>query len=240
MDNIEKLQKMIDEVDNIVFFGGAGVSTESGIKDFRSKDGLYNMKSKYSTSVENLLSSNMFYNDPKTFYEFYKEYMNSLDFKPNITHLYLKKLEDKGKLKNIVTQNIDGLHTKAGNKFVSEIHGTIYENHCVKCHKFYDAKYVFSSEGIPKCTCGGIIKPDVTLYGEMLPSGAYSNALYSISNAELLIVAGTSLTVEPASSMINYFDGKYLAIINKDETPYDFKADLVIHDALKNVFGKLK
>jgi NAD-dependent deacetylase len=165
--------------------------------------------------------------------------MNSINVKPNITHKYLKKLEDSGKLKAIITQNIDGLHTKAGNKNVYEIHGTIYKNYCLNCNKEYDANYVFKSNGIPKCKCGGLIKPNVVLYGEMLPEDEYMNSLKAISNADMLLVLGTSLTVYPASSMINYFKGKYLVIINKDKTEYDYKADLVINKKLSEVFNKL-
>ena len=237
MDKIQKLQKMIDESNKIVFFSGAGVSTDSGIKDFRSKDGIYSLKLKYSP--EYMLSSEMFYKNTKEFYEFYKKTFNTLDIKPNITHEYLKKLEDKGKLKAIVTQNIDGLHTKAGNKKVYEIHGTIHENYCLDCHKFFDASYVFNSKDIPKCDrCLGTIKPSVILYGEMLPD-CYVDSINAIHDSDMLIVAGTSLTVEPASSLINYFHGKYLVIINNTATPYDYKADLLIHDNLKKIFSKL-
>ncbi len=238
MSDIEKLQKMIDESNNIVFFSGAGVSTDSGIKDFRSPDGLYNMKYKYPP--EFMLSSDCFYGMPDEFYKFYKEYLNCLDIKPNVTHKYLKKLEDKNKLSAIITQNIDGLHTKAGNKKVYEIHGTIYKNHCAKCKKEYNGEYIFESKDIPKCTCGGIIKPDVVLYGEMLPERAYNESLKAISNADMLIVAGTSLTVYPASGMVNLFNGKYLVIINKDKTTLDTRANLVINRNLKEVFEKLK
>jgi NAD-dependent deacetylase len=237
MNEIEQLQKMIDESNNIVFFGGAGVSTESGVKDFRSKDGLYNMKLSYP--VEMMLSSEMFYTHPKEFYEFYKKYMNCLNIEPNITHKFLKKLEDQNKLKAIVTQNIDGLHQKAGSKNVLEIHGTTYKNHCLKCNKEYSAEYVFHANGIPMCECGGMIKPDVVLYGEMLPE-SYSVAQNYIYKAELLIVAGTSLTVEPAASLIKLFHGKHLVIINKDKTNYDNCAELVINKSLKDVFSKLK
>lgn len=238
MSDIDKLQEMIDKSKKIVFFGGAGVSTDSGIKDFRSSDGLYNMKYKYP--VEMMLSSNMFYQDTESFYEFYKDNFNCLDIKPNITHKYLKKLEDNNKLLGVVTQNIDGLHSKAGSKNVYEVHGTILKNHCLNCNKLYDAKYIFDSKGIPKCTCGGIIKPDVVLYGEMLPEKDFSNSCKIIREADLLIVAGTSLTVQPACGMIDLFHGKYLVIINKTPTPYDRFADLVIHDNLSKVFGELK
>lgn len=240
MDKIELLQKMIDESNNIVVFTGAGISTESGIKDFRSKDGIYNMVStKYKVFPEYMLCSSFLYNYPKEFYEFYKKNLNCLNALPNITHNYLKKLEDMGKLKAVITQNIDGLHTKAGNKKVYEIHGTIYRNYCIDCKKEYSADYVFNSIGIPKCECGGIIRPDVVLYGEMLPERAYNQSILELYNADMLIVIGTSLTVHPACSMINVFQGKYLVIINKDETSFDNRATLVINDSLKNVFSKL-
>ena len=237
MDKIERLQKIIDESNNIVFFGGAGVSTDSGIKDFRGENGLY--KEDLDVEPEYLLSIRCFSKEPDRFFEFYKNAMNGVNALPNITHKYLKKLEDKVALKAIITQNIDGLHQKAGSKKVYEIHGSIYQNHCIKCHKFYPAKYVFESKGIPKCTCGGIIKPDVTLYGEMLPE-SYIHAQYFLKEADTLIVAGTSLTVEPASSLIRLFNGTHLVIINNTETPYDHLADLVIHDNLKDVFSKLR
>lgn len=236
MDKIDKLERIIKESDNIVFFGGAGVSTESGIKDFRSEDGLYKMKFKYPAEV--MLSSGFFYKETEEFYKFYKEYMNSLGAKPNITHKYLTKLEEMGKLKAIVTQNIDGLHQAAKSKNVLEVHGSIHRNYCLKCHKEYDAKYVFESIGIPKCTCGGIIKPDVVLYGESL-SEDFIKAMKYIDKADTLIVAGTSLTVEPASSLVRVFHGKHLIIINKDDTYYDDLAEIVIHDKLSNVFTRL-
>ena len=240
MNKVEELQKMIDEVDNIVVFSGAGTSTESGLKDFRSKDGLYNQKNKYDFPPEYLLSNSCFYNNTDIFFEYYKENLNCSNIEPNITHKYLKKLEDIGKLKAIITQNIDGLHTKAGNKNVYEIHGTISKNTCLKCKKVYDADYVFNSIGIPKCTCGGIVKPNVVLYGEMLPEDAYSKSVESVYNADMLIVIGSSLTVYPASGLVELFKGKYLVIINLDETTYDYRANLVIHDKLSNVFNKLK
>ena len=237
MDKIERLQKIIDESNNMDFFGGAGISTDSGIKDFRGENGLY--KENLDVEPEYLLSIRCFSNEPDRFFAFYKSAMNGVNALPNITHEYLKKLEDKGVLKAIITQNIDGLHQKAGSKNVYEIHGSIYQNHCTKCQKSYPAKYVFESQGIPKCTCGGIIKPDVTLYGEMLPE-AFIHAQYLIKEADTLIVAGTSLTVEPASSLIKLFKGHHLVIINNTETPYDHLADLVIHDNLKDVFSKLR
>lgn len=233
---LEEFKKIINESNNIVFFGGAGVSTESGIPDFRSKDGLYNQK--YDYPPEEILSHTFFYNNTEEFYKFYKDKMNSLNIKPNITHIKLKELEDKGKLKCVITQNIDGLHTKAGSKNVLEIHGTIYNNYCDKCHKYYDAEYVFKSNGIPKCSCGGIIKPDVVLYEEPL-NESFEEAIYYISKCDTLIVAGTSLTVYPAASLIRYFNGKNLILINKDKTPYDDIATLVIHKNMSEVFKEL-
>lgn len=236
-ESIKKLQKMIDESSNIVFFGGAGVSTDSGMKDFRSKDGLYNVKS--DQPAEYMLSSTCFYQEPEKFYDYYKSNMNSTKYKPNITHEYLAKLEKTGKLKAIVTQNIDGLHQKAGSKNVLEVHDTVEKNHCLKCNKFYSSAYVFDSTGIPKCECGGIIKPDVVLYGEMLPE-TYITAQRYIYEADMLIVAGTSLVVEPASSLVKLFHGKNLVILNNEKTPYDTRANLVIHHNLKDIFSKLK
>lgn len=239
MKDIDKLKEMIEDSNNIVFFGGAGVSTDSGIPDFRSSDGLYKEKNKYNFPPEYLLSNDCFYNNNDIFYEYYKDKMNCLKYEPNITHKYLKKLEDDGKLKMIVTQNIDGLHSKAGSKNICEIHGTVYKNHCTKCNKEYDAEYVFNSKGIPTCTCGGIIKPDVVLYGETLPEDAYATSIESIANADMLIVAGTSLSVYPAAGLVNLFRGKYLVIINNDKTSYDNKADLIINERLSKVFEKL-
>ena len=238
MDDISRLQKMIDECNDIVFFGGAGVSTESGLKDFRSKDGLYNMKYKYPP--EEILSHSFFINNTEEFFKFYKDKMNALNVLPNICHEYLTKLEKTGKLKAIITQNIDGLHQKSGSRNVLELHGTIYKNHCTKCGKQYDAVYVFNSKGTPKCECGGIIKPKVVLYEEALDDEVVDKAIDEISKAELLIVAGTSLTVYPASSFVRYFKGKYLVIINNDETNYDDMANLVIHKRIGDIFKKIK
>lgn len=231
-----KLKEIINSSNNIVFFGGAGVSTDSGLKDFRGENGLY--KEKYEKSAEYYLSIGCFYNNPKEFYSFYKRNMNTIGIKPNITHYYLAKLEKEGKLKAIITQNIDGLHQKAGSKNVIEIHGTIEKNHCIKCGKEYNSQYVFNSDDIPVCKCGGIIKPDVVLYGEMLPE-CFDLAMSYIYNADTLIVAGTSLTVEPASGLVKLFKGKNLVIINKTPTAYDNLATLVIHDSLKNVIGEI-
>lgn len=238
MDKIEKLQTLIDKAKNIVFFGGAGVSTESGIKDFRSKDGLYRQKFDYPPEV--YLSRSFFNQHPDLFYQFYREKLNCLETKPNICHNYLVKLENEGKLSAIITQNIDGLHEKAGSKKVLPIHGTIYKNHCLNCHKFYEAEAVFNSKGIPRCSCGGIIKPDVVLYEENLDENMIIKAIDAIKNCDLLIVAGTSLVVYPAASFINYYRGNNLVIINKDITSFDKKANLVINDSLGNVFSKLK
>lgn len=238
MENkIQKFKQLVSENNNIVFFGGAGVSTESGIPDFRSKDGLYNQQYKYPP--ETILSHTFFIRNTDEFYKFYKAKMNCLKYEPNITHIKLAELENKGKLKAVVSQNIDGLHQKAGSKIVYELHGSVLRNYCMNCHKFYDAEYVFNSDGIPKCSCGGIIKPDVVLYEEGLNNDTFDGAISSISNADMLIVAGTSLTVQPASSLINYFRGKNLVLINRDTTPYDYKADLVINDGLGTVFKEI-
>ena len=236
-NDVEKLQKMIDESNNIVFFGGAGVSTESGIKDFRSADGLYNEKSKIPPEV--ILSAGFFYANTEDFYKFYRDKLNCLDKEPNVTHKYLAKLEKKGKLKCVITQNIDGLHQKAGSKTVYELHGSIYRNYCIKCNKFYGPEKIFNTKGVPKCECGGIIKPDVVLYGEMLPEDL-TLAQNAIMKADMMIVAGSSLTVYPASGLIHFFRGKNLVIINRSTTDYDRIANLVINDSLGNVFSKLK
>ena len=238
MENkIEQLKKMINDSNNIVFFGGAGVSTESGIPDFRSEDGLYNQHYKYPP--EEILSHTFFMKHMDEFYTFYKDKLNSLKYEPNITHLKLAKLEHQGKLKAIVTQNIDGLHQKAGSKVVYELHGSVLRNYCMKCNKFYDADYVFNSEGIPRCNCGGVIKPDVVLYEEGLDDTTVNNSITAIEKADMLIVAGTSLMVYPASGLINYFKGKYLVLINRSSTPYDHMADLVINASLGEVFKQI-
>ena len=234
MKEINELQKIIDNSSNIVFFSGAGISTLSGIKDFRSKDGLYNMKYKYDPEM--ILSSAFFYAKTDEFYKFYRDKLNALDVKPNIIHEFFAKLEKKKKMLGVITQNIDGLHTKAGSKKVYELHGTIYDNYCVRCNKYYSGEYVFNSKGVPKCECGGIIKPKVVLYGEMLDEDVISGSIKILKEADTLIVAGTSLTVYPASGFIDYFRGKNLVIINRDATSSDYKASLVIHDELKNVF----
>ncbi len=234
---IDELINLINHSNNIVVFTGAGVSTSSGIKDFRSKDGLYNMKYKYP--VELILSHTFFINDTEEFYRFYKDKLNCVYKRPNICHKYLKKLEDLGKLKGIITQNIDGLHTKAGCKKVYELHGTIYENYCMKCNKKYNHRIVFNSEEIPICKCGGIIKPNVVLYGEALNDKIMNESIKLISNSDLLIVIGTSLTVYPAASLVDFYKGKNLVIINRDDTNYNNKATLVINKDIKEVFEEL-
>ena len=237
-EKIDTLKKWIEESKNIVFFGGAGVSTESGIPDFRSKDGLYNQK--YKFPPEEILSHTFFMNNTEEFYKFYKDKMNSLKYQPNITHKKLAEWENAGKLNAVVTQNIDGLHQKAGSKKVYELHGSVLRNYCMKCHKFYDAEFVFNSKDVPTCECGGIIKPDVVLYEEPLNEETMMKAIIAISQADMLIVGGTSLTVQPASSLINYYQGKKLVLINKDTTSYDNIANLVINDGLGKVLNHCK
>lgn len=234
---IELLKNIIENSTNIVFFGGAGVSTESGIPDFRSKDGLYNQK--YKFPPEEILSHHFFVNNTADFYEFYKNKMNSLKYAPNITHIKLAELENKGILKGVITQNIDGLHQKAGSKNVLELHGSVYRNYCMKCNKFYDSNYVFDSKNIPYCECGGIIKPDVVLYEESLDYTVLENSISLISSCDTLIIGGTSLTVYPASGLIKYFKGRNLILINKDVTSFDKIASLVINDSLGNVFSNI-
>ena len=236
-EKITQFVELIDKSNNIVFFGGAGVSTESGIPDFRSEDGLYNQKYKYPP--EEILSHTFFMNNTAEFYKFYKDKMNCLKYEPNITHKKLADLEKKGKLKAVITQNIDGLHQKAGSKNVFELHGSVLRNYCMKCHKFYDAEFVFESNEIPKCSCGGIIKPDVVLYEECLDDETIEKAILAIQNADVMIIAGTSLTVYPASGLVNYYKGNKLVLINRDKTQYDSRANLVINDSLGNVFKNI-
>ena len=236
-EKINQLKDLINESNNIVFFGGAGVSTESGIPDFRSKDGLYNQK--YTYPPELILSHTFFMAKTKDFYDFYRDKMNSLKYEPNTTHIKLAEMEKEGKLKAVVTQNIDGLHQKAGSKNVFELHGSVLRNYCMKCKKFYDAEYIFNSNDIPKCECGGIVKPDVVLYEEGLNEDTIEGAISAIENADMLIIGGTSLTVYPASGLINYYKGNKLVLINRDETNYDKRANLVINDSLGKVFSEL-
>ena len=238
MDKREELQRMIDESQNIVFFGGAGVSTESNIPDFRSADGLF--RENYSYPPERIVSHTFFVQKPEIFYEFYKEKMMFLDVKPNKAHLKLAELEQAGKLKAVITQNIDGLHQMAGSKQVLELHGSIHRNYCQKCKKFYDGEYVKEAEGIPKCDCGGVIKPDVVLYEEGLDNEIISQSIRAISEADMLIIGGTSLVVYPAAGFIDYFRGKYLVVINKSATPRDAHADLCIQEPIGEVLDCIK
>ena len=238
MDDINTLIKWIKESKKTVFFGGAGVSTESGLKDFRSKDGLYNEK--YDYPPEEILSHSFFMNKTNEFYKFYRDKLDTRKFKPNITHEVLALMEEKGLLSSVITQNIDGFHQDAGSKRVLELHGSIKRNYCMDCGKFYDEKIVFESTDIPKCSCGGIIKPDVVLYEEGLDSETIKETVNEISNCDLLIIGGTSLNVYPAASFINYFRGQHLVLINRDITQYDHLCDLVIHDNLGKVFEQIK
>ena len=245
MENkIQELTNIIKNSKNIVFFGGAGVSTESGIPDFRSADGLYSSKYDRKFSPEEILSHNFFYSHTNDFYKFYKDKMIYTKAKPNPAHIVLAQLEKMGKLKAIITQNIDGLHQMAGSKNVFELHGSVYRNYCTNCYRSYDLDYIIKSKDIPKCEiCGGTIKPDVVLYGEALDNNVINGALNAIKNADTLIIGGTSLVVYPAAGFIDYFRGKNLILINKSSTQYDNKANLVINDSigkvLKSVFDKL-
>jgi NAD-dependent deacetylase len=237
MDKIKELQKIINESTGIVFFGGAGVSTESGIPDFRSQDGLYNQK--YDYPPEEILSHHFFMEHTKEFYRFYKDKLNTKGFSPNITHITLASLEKKGKVHSVITQNIDGFHQEAGSQNVLELHGSIKRNYCMDCHRFYDDQYVFSSLDIPTCSCGGIIKPDVVLYEESLNEDDIVNAVRQIGDCDMLIVVGTSLVVYPAAGFVRYYNGNKLVLLNKSETQYDLKANLVIHDDIKNIIEEL-
>lgn len=238
MSQIEQLQKLIDESKRIVFFGGAGVSTESGIPDFRSTDGLYHQK--YDFPPETILSHTFFMKKTEEFYRFYKDKMICLDAKPNAAHLKLAELEAAGKLTAVVTQNIDGLHQLGGSKKVLELHGSVLRNYCMRCGKFYDAEYILNSEGTPKCDCGGTVKPDVVLYEEGLDDQVMSEAIYHISNADLLIIGGTSLVVYPAAGMIRYFRGNRLVLLNKSTTSADENATLCIRESIGQVLDQIK
>lgn len=236
---IQQLQNMIDESSNIVFFGGAGVSTESNIPDFRSADGIYHQQYKYSP--EEVVSHSFFVRNTEAFYDFYKEKMMILDAKPNPAHLKLAELEKAGKLKAVVTQNIDGLHQAAGSRNVYELHGSIMRNYCMNCNAFYDAAYVKMSVGVPRCkACGGLVKPDVVLYEEGLDQDTIQGAVSAISSADMLIIGGTSLVVYPAAGFIDYFRGKYLVVINKSETGRSVKADLTISAPIGEILGKIR
>ena len=242
-ERLEKLQTILDEARSVVFFGGAGVSTESGIPDFRSKDGLYNQHDvqfdKYPP--EYLLSHSCLYDQPKVFFEYYRQKMDVRTIKPNITHIKLAEMEKAGKLTCVITQNIDGLHQKAGSKNVYEVHGTTQRVYCDRCKKEYPADLLFTStEPVPHCSCGGMLRPDVTLYEESLPHEAWENSIRALAQADVFIIGGTSLTVYPAATLTNYFRGKHLIITNRDETPQDRYAEIVFHEGLGEIFSKLR
>ena len=263
MNKVEILKQWIKESHRIVAFTGAGVSTESGIKDFRSPDGLYNEKGwtnshsstesgipdfrsvdglysqKFDYPPEQIISHSFYRKDPSYFFRFYREKMLPLGFAPNITHKTLARWEQEGKLLAVVTQNIDGLHQKAGSQKVYELHGSVLRNYCTRCRQFYPAEFILNSGDVPRCTCGGIVKPDVVLYEEGLDGSTIENSVTAIAQADLFIVAGTSLTVYPAAGLINYYRGSRLVLINRDPTPYDHKADLVLHESLGTVFSQL-
>lgn len=235
MSEVDTLKAWVKSSNNIVFFGGAGVSTESNVPDFRSADGLYNMK--YDYPPETIISHSFYMRNTKEFYRFYKDRMLYPEAKPNPAHLALAKLEKEGRLKAVITQNIDGLHQAAGSREVLELHGSVHRNYCSSCGKFYDMNYVLDHEGVPHCACGGVIKPDVVLYEESLDSDVISKALRYISEAEVLIIGGTSLTVYPAAGFINYYHGNKLVLINKSATPMDHQADLVINQPIGQVMS---
>ena len=237
MTKIEQLKKIIDETENLVFFGGAGVSTESGIPDFRSVDGLYNQK--YDYPPETILSHTFYRRRTEEFYRFYRDKMLCLTAKPNAAHFKLAQWEQEGKLKAVVTQNIDGLHQEAGSKKVLELHGSVLRNYCEKCGKFYDAEYILHSKGVPECECGGKIKPDVVLYEEGLDNQILQESVQCITNADVLIVGGTSLAVYPAAGLIDYYRGNKLILINKTPTPRDSMADLVVSGSIGEIFSQL-
>ena len=240
MAKIKQLQEIIDNSDNIVFFGGAGVSTESGIPDFRSESGIFNSLKKYGASPEQLVSHSYYVENTEEFFNYYKENLVFKNAMPNPAHTKLAELEKAGKLKAVITQNIDGLHQKAGSKKVLELHGSIHRNYCEFCHEEYDLDYILKSEGIPRCKCGGIVKPDVVLYEEPLNNEVLSSSVNYISNADTLIIGGTSLVVYPAAGLINYFNGSKLVLINKSETPYDSLANLVINEAIGETLEQIK
>lgn len=237
MTGLETLQQWVKESNRIVFFGGAGVSTESGIPDFRSVDGLYHQKFEYPP--ETIISHSFYVKNPEYFFRFYREKMLPLGYEPNITHKKLAQWEQAGKLQAVVTQNIDGLHQKAGSRKVYELHGSVLRNYCTRCGKFFSAEFVKNGVGVPHCDCGGIVKPDVVLYEEGLDQEVIAKSVHAIRNADMLIVGGTSLTVYPAAGLIQYYRGDRLVLINRDATPYDDHADLVLHESLGEVFSQL-
>lgn len=234
---LQKLKAWIQESSRIVFFGGAGVSTESGIPDFRSTDGLYSQHFEYPP--EQIISHSFYLRDPAYFFRFYREKMLPLGFEPNVTHRKLAQWEKDGKLLAVVTQNIDGLHQKAGSQNVLELHGSVLRNYCMQCGKFFPAEFVKYSKDIPRCSCGGIVKPDVVLYEEPLNEDVIEKSIQAIENADLMIVAGTSLTVYPAAGLVNYYRGNRLVLINRERTPFDDQADLVFHESLGTIFHSL-
>ena len=238
MDKIKRLQQIIDGSENIVFFGGAGVSTESGIPDFRSQDGLYNQK--YDYPPEQIISHTFFTYRTEEFYRFYRDKMLILNAQPCAAHIYLAELEKRGKLKAVVTQNIDGLHQAAGSKNVYELHGSILRNYCMRCGKFYSAQFIKDGKGVPRCTCGGLIKPDVVLYEEPLDGRTIKGAIDAIASADTLIIGGTSLVVYPAADFIDFFRGSNLLVINKTPTPADARANLVINAPIGQTIARLK
>ena len=237
MEKLDTLKQWIAESSRIVFFGGAGVSTESGIPDFRSVDGLYNQKFEYPP--ETIISHSFYERNPEYFFRFYREKMLPLGFEPNVTHKVLARWEREGKLLAVVTQNIDGLHQKAGSQTVHELHGSVLRNYCTRCGKFHSAEFVKEAAVVPRCDCGGIVKPDVVLYEEPLDGDTIEKSVSAIKRADLLIVAGTSLTVYPAAGLVNYYRGNRLVLINRDATPYDHYADLVFREKLGDIFSQL-
>ena len=237
MEALQTLRSWVQESRSIVFFGGAGVSTESGIPDFRSVDGLYHQKFDYPP--EEILSHSFFVHKTEEFYRFYREKMLPLEAQPNVVHKTLARWEQEGKLKAVVTQNIDGLHQKAGSKAVCELHGSVLRNYCVKCGKFFPAEYIRDTTGVPKCECGGILKPDVVLYEEALDDLCVTRAVNAIEKADVLLVCGTSLTVYPAAGLLRYYRGNKLVLINRDATTQDDVADLLLHESLGKVFAAL-
>lgn len=240
MSKINQLQEIINNSDNIVFFGGAGVSTESGIPDFRSESGIYKSLEKYGDLPENIISHSYYLDYTEEFFEYYKDTLVFKNAHPNPAHLKLAEMEKAGKLKAVITQNIDGLHQKAGSEEVLELHGSVHRNYCQICNRQYGLDHVLESERIPRCECGGIVKPDVVLYGEPLNNAVLNFSVDHISQADTLIIGGTSLVVYPAAGLINYFNGKNLVLINKSKTPYDNIASLVINDAIGDVFSQIK